>query len=194
MTVQVADHLTTSQPPQTAALPPANPTTPLTEPAPPGSAHQDGAPHGPSGTNPPTQTSGDQLLDSASLHARLARLIGVHGPFGHIPALLKTKRYGLRFIAPWPGQLQIFWYAAKRGAGARVLLARGVATSDSAGPGHAWIVLTRRGREVLSATKQQLQVQAVVDYRPADTTHRNYLLRRRFTLDLQAADSATKQE
>jgi hypothetical protein len=188
MTLRVADHLTTTPLPQPPVLPPANPNA-QTEPSRPGRGPGDGEPKGPSRTNPPKQIA-DEPLSSASPHPLLSRLIGVHGPFDHIPALLKTKRYALRFFAPWPGRLQIFWYAARRGAGARVLLARGVANYHFAGLGRAWIVLTPFGRAVLSATKEQLRVQAVADFRPAGTAHRNYVVRRRFTLDLQLAASA----
>jgi hypothetical protein len=178
MTLQVADHFTTSQPQSPSALPPAN-RSPQAEPSPPGPAQPDGL----SGTNPPNQRTGNKPLGGGSLRA----LLGVHGPFGHIPDLLETRRYAVRFSAPWPGRLQIFWYATRRGGHARVLLARGVANYDFAGPGRARIVLTRRGRKVLSAAKQRLQIQAVADFLPAGTAHRSNFLRRRFTLDPHAA-------
>ena len=116
----------------------------------PGSPPNSGSP--PKGGSPPNGGSPPKVT-SAQIRALLATALGAHGRRATIGALLKHGGYSFAFAAPSAGRLVISWHRAGK-HGHRMLVASVTFAFHKAGTARIKLVLTGRGRRLLSGASK----------------------------------------
>ena len=98
-------------------------------------------------------SGGTVTLSASKIRGLLRNVLAVHGKAGTIRGVLNHAGYSFSFAAPSPGRLVLAWYFAPK-HGAKVLVATVTLVFHSSGKATAKIVLTSKGRRVLSGTRR----------------------------------------
>ncbi len=98
-------------------------------------------------------SGGTVTLSASKIRGLLRNVLSLHGKAGTIRGVLNHAGYSFSFTAPSPGRLVLAWYFAPK-HGAKVLVATVTLVFHSSGKATAKIVLTSKGRRVLSGTRR----------------------------------------
>jgi hypothetical protein len=124
-------------------------------------------------------SGGSGAVSAAQVRALLRRVLSVHGHAGTIRGVLNHAGYSFSFSAPSPGRLVVAWYFKPK-HGRRVLVSTVTLVYHSSGRATAKVVLTTRGRRLLSGARR-IHLTATATFTPtghhAITSSRSITLR-----------------